>query len=139
MGKKWTKIVEDLLALAGERLAFVLNDIIEHKRHKEAQREGRALPSVKLAVGTEPTIPTASSKAKKSSSQSVPSSVVGPGSAGSVVGTDRVESDDANLDFAPLARQLMVMERRRSRTEAAFNLGIAVVLVPGLLVALNWH
>merc|ERR1712194_102150 len=136
MGKKWTKIVEDLMALSGERLAFVLNDIIEHKRHKEAQREGRALPSVKLAVGTEPTIPTRSSKGKKPSAQSVPSSVSGPATGSSVVGTDRVasdSSDDDDVDFAPLARQLLVMERRRSRTEAAYNLGIAVFLVPGLL------
>merc|ERR1711957_10634 len=55
--EKWTTLAKDMMDLSGERLAFVLNDIIEHKRHKEAQKEGRALPSIKLAVGTAPTTP----------------------------------------------------------------------------------
>jgi hypothetical protein len=51
--QKWVKLAEDLMALGGERLAFVLNDIVEHKRHKEAHKDGRGLPSFKTAIGTE--------------------------------------------------------------------------------------
>merc|ERR1719195_2220605 len=45
------------MQVAGERLAFVLNEIIEHKRHKEAHAHGRGLPSRKVAVGTEKVAP----------------------------------------------------------------------------------
>merc|ERR1719188_2238060 len=34
--ESWVKMAEALMTQAGERLAFVLNDIIEHKRHKDA-------------------------------------------------------------------------------------------------------
>jgi hypothetical protein len=38
---KWVALAEELMSLGGERLAFVLNEIIEHKRHKEAHLNGR--------------------------------------------------------------------------------------------------
>merc|ERR1712217_382720 len=136
--EKWTKLAKAQLALGGERLAFVLNDLIEHKRHKDAHKDGRALPSVKLAIGTEPAGPPAPGAA------SVAATVAGPSSGSSVSATHQVTSDSkpnsaVAVDFAPLMKQLQILERRRSRTEAAYNLCIAVVLVPGLLVAFNWH
>merc|ERR1712217_400153 len=110
---------------------------IEHKRHKDAHKDGRALPSVKLAVGTEPAGPPAPGAA------SVAATVAGPSSGSSVSATHLVTSDgkagNAPVDFAPLVKQLQILERRRSRTQAAYNLCIAVVLVPSLLVAFNWH
>jgi hypothetical protein len=39
--QRWAKIASDFTTLAGERLAFVLLDILEHNRHKAAHREGR--------------------------------------------------------------------------------------------------
>jgi len=49
----WLTLAEELMQVAGERLAFVLNEIIEHKRHKEAHQHGRGLPSRKVAVGVQ--------------------------------------------------------------------------------------
>uniref|UniRef100_A0A7S4PT76 Uncharacterized protein n=1 Tax=Alexandrium monilatum TaxID=311494 RepID=A0A7S4PT76_9DINO len=103
---KWVKIAEDLMALGGERLAFVLNEIIEHRRHKEAHSHGRGLPSRKIAVGLE--------------------KVSGHGAA-------------HKLDPKLLLRQLAIEERRRSRTGLAYNAIIAVIVVPTLLFALQWH
>merc|ERR1712146_324885 len=48
--EKWVKMAEDLLQVSGERVGFVLNDILEHKRHKEAAKDGRALPSRKVVT-----------------------------------------------------------------------------------------
>jgi hypothetical protein len=39
--QRWVKLANDWTTLAGERLAFVLLDILEHKRHKAAHKEGR--------------------------------------------------------------------------------------------------
>jgi len=39
--QRWLKLANDFTTLAGERLAFVLLDILEHKRHKAAHHEGR--------------------------------------------------------------------------------------------------
>lgn len=41
--QRWVKIANDFTTLAGERLAFVLLDILEHKRHKAAHHQGRGL------------------------------------------------------------------------------------------------
>jgi hypothetical protein len=41
MFQRWVKIANDWTTLAGERLGFVLLDILEHKRHKLAHHEGR--------------------------------------------------------------------------------------------------
>jgi len=38
---RWVKIANDFTTHAGERLAFVLLDILEHKRHKAGHHEGR--------------------------------------------------------------------------------------------------
>merc|ERR1711976_302620 len=48
--QKWLQLAKDLATLAGERLAFVMNEILEHKRHKDAHKDGRGLPSRKHAV-----------------------------------------------------------------------------------------
>merc|ERR1719408_45451 len=42
MYKEWMQIAEDLTNLAGQRLAFMLNDIIDHRRHHNAHKEGRS-------------------------------------------------------------------------------------------------
>merc|ERR1719253_772058 len=47
---KWATLAEEMMQLAGERLGFVLNEILEHKRHKEAHKEGRSLPHRRAAV-----------------------------------------------------------------------------------------
>lgn len=106
--KKWMTMAKDLMTLGGERLAFVLNEIVEHKRHKEADGQGRGLPSRKIAVGTK----------------------IGPG------------TGDAASDFKDLGllyRQLEIEERRRSMSNLAWNAGVAVIVVPSLLLALRWH
>jgi len=51
--EKWASLAEDLTNLGGERLAFILNEIIEHKRHKEAEEDGRGLPGRIVAIGME--------------------------------------------------------------------------------------
>lgn len=38
---RWVRLAQEFTTLGGERLAFILNDILEHKRHKVAHREGR--------------------------------------------------------------------------------------------------
>eukprot|EP00747_Dinoflagellata_sp_TGD_P112817 gnl/TRDRNA2_/TRDRNA2_171564_c0_seq1.p1 gnl/TRDRNA2_/TRDRNA2_171564_c0~~gnl/TRDRNA2_/TRDRNA2_171564_c0_seq1.p1 ORF type:complete len:409 (+),score=89.56 gnl/TRDRNA2_/TRDRNA2_171564_c0_seq1:40-1266(+) len=38
---KWLKIIEDNIDSAGVRLAYVLTDILEHRRHKIYHKEGR--------------------------------------------------------------------------------------------------
>lgn len=145
--EKWLKLGEDLIDLGGERLAFVLNDIIEHKRHKEAHADGRGLPSVKMAVGTETVAaPTKKTAAKgKTKVQSFPVSAddivdntvvsdlddsdEGPDSDGSI-------SDEEMQEFR---RTLKILERGRSRNDGLKNAGVAVVVVPALLLILTWH
>merc|ERR1712232_892520 len=39
----WVALGEELTSLAGIRLAFTLNEILEHKRHKAAHKLGRGL------------------------------------------------------------------------------------------------
>lgn len=39
--QRWRRLAQDMTTLGGQRLAFVLNDIVEHKKHKAAHREGR--------------------------------------------------------------------------------------------------
>merc|ERR1712228_242585 len=41
--EKWKKMAEELTVLAGLRLGFVLADILEHRRHKHALKQGRGL------------------------------------------------------------------------------------------------
>jgi hypothetical protein len=40
---KWKATAEELTVLAGLRLGFVLTDILEHRRHKHALKQGRGL------------------------------------------------------------------------------------------------
>mmetsp|Transcript_19220 Transcript_19220/g.30697 ORF Transcript_19220/g.30697 Transcript_19220/m.30697 type:complete len:310 (+) Transcript_19220:281-1210(+) len=108
--EKWVVLAEELMSLGGERLAFVLNDILEHKRHKEAHKDGRGLHSVKTAVGTQ---------TKKSAAGSSKTS--------------------ATTKSGLIHRKLKISERRRSRKNGSVNLGIAVVVVPSLLALLTWH
>jgi hypothetical protein len=39
--QRWAKIANDFTTLAGERVAFVLLDVLEHKRHKAGHKDGR--------------------------------------------------------------------------------------------------
>mmetsp|Transcript_68954 Transcript_68954/g.200045 ORF Transcript_68954/g.200045 Transcript_68954/m.200045 type:complete len:120 (-) Transcript_68954:10-369(-) len=39
--QRWRSMAQDMTTLGGQRLAFVLNEIVEHKKHKAAHREGR--------------------------------------------------------------------------------------------------
>jgi len=39
--QRWLKLAQNFTTLGGERLAFVMNDILEHKKHKAAHKEGR--------------------------------------------------------------------------------------------------
>jgi len=39
--KKWVEYAEDVMMLGGLRIAFVINDILEHRRHKIAHQDGR--------------------------------------------------------------------------------------------------
>lgn len=120
---KWVSLAEKLLSLGGERLAFILNEIIEHKRHKEAHKDGRGLPSRKVAVGTE----TITSNAGP---PTVLNQQYGDGSEG---------SGRQPADIGMIYKQLKIEERRRSFNNALCNAGIAVVLVPSLLFTLVWH
>merc|ERR1719265_803265 len=117
---KWVKLAEELLQLSGERLAFILNEIIEHKRHKEAHKEGRGLPSRKAAVNVEKK--KATSKTGGAHSQThkphhtahgIPTKTA-PGIGG---------------DLGQWYKQLKIEERRRSRSNALYNGFIAAVLV----------
>jgi hypothetical protein len=39
--QKWRQLAEDLTTLSGQRLAFLLSDILVHRKHNHAQKEGR--------------------------------------------------------------------------------------------------
>jgi len=41
--QKWTNLANEFTAVGGIRLAFVLNEILEHKKHKAAHKEGRGV------------------------------------------------------------------------------------------------
>jgi hypothetical protein len=127
---KWVKLAEKLMSSGGEHLAFVLNDLIEHKRHKEAFKNGRGLPSIKSAIGTE----LVNSKTKASF---VPPEKVSTKDDGSVEPHKLSAAEFADLE--DLERRLKILETRRSNSHAMANLGIAVVVVPSLLLILNWH
>lgn len=124
---KWSDMAQELMSVGGERLAFVLNEIIEHRRHKEAQSHGRGLPSRKVAVGTEALPPGAATK----------KAVSGAKDGGSVTGPTTKTADA--LDPMQLYAQLLIEERRRSWSNFGWNAGIAAVVVPSLLLALRWH
>jgi len=109
--REWLTTAEAQLQIAGERLAFVLNEIIEHKRHKEAHLNGRGLPTRKVVVGTEKVAPHKwNPKAKHK-----------------------------GMDMHGIYRQIKLQERRRSMSNLAWNASIAAVVVPLLLIALRWH
>jgi hypothetical protein len=145
--EKWSKLGEELIDLGGERLAFVLNDIIEHKRHKEAHADGRGLPSVKVAVGTETIMaPTKKTAAKGKKAQSMP--VSADDIVDNTVVSDLDDSDEgpdsdgstfSDAELQEFRRTLKILERSRSRNDGIKNAGIAVVVVPTLLLVLTWH
>jgi len=109
--QNWLVLTEELIQLAGERLAFVLNEIIEHKRHKEANKHGRGLPSRKVAVGMEKVAPP------------------------KWIHTNKHKGKDLHGIY----RRIRLAERRRSMSNLAWNASIAAVVVPLLLISLRWH
>jgi len=127
---RWAKIAEELMALAGERLAFVLNEIIEHKRHKDAHENGRGLHSRKVAIGTEKAAKPRPPLADTAMSDSM---------LGLAHGISTAESAEAEPDMETIVKQLQIEERQRSRSDACWNLACAAVLVPILLFAFRWH
>merc|ERR1712232_567511 len=130
--QKWVKIAEELMQLAGERLAFVLNEIIEHKRHKEAHKEGRGLHSRKAAVDVEK---------KKGDSKKAPAGAKSPPHKPhhAAPGMPTKTGPGNFEDLGSWYKQLKIEERRRSRSNAMYNGVIAAVLVPLLLFAYSWH
>eukprot|EP00933_Yihiella_yeosuensis_P078347 TRINITY_DN8970_c0_g1_i1.p1 TRINITY_DN8970_c0_g1~~TRINITY_DN8970_c0_g1_i1.p1 ORF type:complete len:420 (+),score=63.07 TRINITY_DN8970_c0_g1_i1:43-1302(+) len=127
MYQKWLKLVEKLTLLAGERVAFILDDILEHKRHKDALADGRGLPSRKIAVGSQHLSREEFEKEKKSIYKAPKK---GKGKGKGVVGKRKANR------FKLLKRQA---QARNARREAFYNLLVAVVVVPSLLYGLRWH
>lgn len=125
----WSKLAEDRLMWAGERVAYILNEIVEHRRHKDAHAQGRGLPSRKLAIGLEKVNGAVVAA-------SAPSTTIVAGGGG----VDRVPAPSmGKIDPNLLYRQLVVEERRRSWSNFGYNAGIAAVLVPLLLIGFNMH
>lgn len=50
--EKWRALAESLTMEAGERIAFVLLDILEHRRHKAAHSDGKGLADYRSTVYT---------------------------------------------------------------------------------------
>lgn len=128
--EKWVKLAEDLLQVAGERLTFVLTELIEHKRHKDAHKEGRALPTRNVAVDVEKKNikKDTMTKDEKIAAIKVKKSTHGKSSS-------QVKDNDISEWF----KQLKLEQRRRMRSNAWYNVVIAAVLVPSLLYAFHWH
>lgn len=121
---KWAKLAEELIQLSGERLGFILNDIIEHKRHKDAVKDGRSLPSKKKAVGLE---------------RSLLGETMAKFAAETARKTPGAKISGAQIDFIQRYKSLKIEHHRRSSYAGLYNLGIAAFLVPGLLFAFSWH
>lgn len=137
--QKWVKLAEELLQLAGERLGFVLNEIIEHKRHKEAQKDGRALPSRKVAVQVEN---KAAEDPKGDKAREAVAEAKDPNSRTPVEAERRVPMPmmtGGKPDIALWYKTLKVEERHRNRTSALYNIVVACILVPLLLFGFSWH
>jgi len=109
--QNWLTLAEELIQLAGERLAFVLNEIVEHKRHKEAHKHGRGLPTRKTVVGMEKVATPPWTKT----------------------------AQHKGMDFYGMHRKIKLQEKRRSMSNLAWNVSIAAVVVPLLLMSLRWH
>merc|ERR1712013_808666 len=39
----WVALVDDITVLAGQRLSFILKDILKHRKHRDAESLGRGL------------------------------------------------------------------------------------------------
>mmetsp|Transcript_46960 Transcript_46960/g.105455 ORF Transcript_46960/g.105455 Transcript_46960/m.105455 type:complete len:428 (+) Transcript_46960:64-1347(+) len=118
---QWAKLAEQMIQEGGERLALVFLDIIEHKRHKAAQKEGRGLPPPLLSAS----IPAESaSAAGGKSANSIPAPVKAGGSSSGQM---------------KLLHGLHRARRRRAWRNLTINLVIAVILVPLLLFGLHVH
>uniref|UniRef100_A0A7S1L8F7 S1/P1 nuclease n=1 Tax=Alexandrium catenella TaxID=2925 RepID=A0A7S1L8F7_ALECA len=124
---KWAKIAEGLLALSGERLAFVLNEIIEHRRHKEAHDQGRGLPSRKVAVGTQ--------KVGGGAAAAPSTTAMTSGGFADRAPAPSFEGIDENM----LYRQLVIEDRRQSWSNFVYNASIAAIVVPLLLIGFSFH
>mmetsp|Transcript_13151 Transcript_13151/g.24246 ORF Transcript_13151/g.24246 Transcript_13151/m.24246 type:complete len:434 (+) Transcript_13151:39-1340(+) len=124
---KWAALAEDLLTTAGEHLAYVFNEIIEHKRHKDASNDGRGLPSKQAVVGAQvadkPLV--------------VPAQGAKPSSVAAASSVDSKNSAPTQRKVA--ARQLVVVQRASYRWHFVWNLGIAAFVVPALLLSFSWH
>lgn len=158
--QKWLVLAEGLTALAGERLAFILNDIIEHKRHKEAHAEGRALPSRRIAVGTELVAGSpeevekanaaakAANEAMKEHAKAAHAKRVAEAAATSRPPPPGSNGTGPSVDFEEFARlhakkfgpgrALKIRQKSRSSGFLS-NLCIAALVVPALLFALTKH
>ncbi|CAE7819604.1 nucS [Symbiodinium sp. CCMP2456] len=117
----WVKLADQMIQEGGERLALVFLDIIEHRRHKAAQKEGRGLPPPLLAAS----VPAASVAEGGKSANSIPAPV--KGSKGSASGQ------------AKLLYGLHRARRQRAWRNLTINLIIAAVVVPALLFGLHLH
>jgi len=125
--QKWASLAEEMLTLAGEHLAYVFNEIIEHKRHKDAAEDGRGLPSRQSVVGVmeadEPMVVQAAKSAKPAS----------------VAATSSVDKNSAPTQRKVAARQLILVQQASYRWHFIWNLGIAAFVVPALLLGFRWH
>ncbi|CAK9085731.1 Nuclease S1 [Durusdinium trenchii] len=123
---RWTKLAEKLIHEGGERLALVFLDIIEHRRHKAAQKEGRGL--LPPLVDKLPPASVAATLGGKGTPYTVPAPVVG--------GHQHLEHSAASQ----MRRQhLHRIRRRRAWRNLTTNLFIAAVVVPLLLFGLHAH
>jgi hypothetical protein len=130
--QKWLKMAQELIQLAGERMAFVLNEILEHKRHKEAHKDGRGLHSRKVAVDVEKKEGSKDGKTHKSPAPK-------PHSQHAHALPTMTGGKDVGDALGMWYKQLKIEEKRRSRSAAAYNGIMAVVLVPLILYAYWWH
>jgi len=135
--EQWVKLAEELLQLAGERLGFVLNEIIEHKRHKEAQKDGRALPSRKVAVVVENK--AADDPQGVKAAEAVAHTKGTWSSKGAANRIPMPMMTGGKPDIALWYKTLKVEERSRTRNTALYNLCVACILVPLLLFVFRWH
>jgi len=128
---KWSALAAQLTQEGGERLALVYLDILEHKRHKAAEKEGRGLlPPLLPASPAGPVSKTAPSGQGRSGN-SIPAPVAGDKDSSS-----RGSSASAQLK---LLHGLHRARRRRAWRNLGINTMIAILVVPTLLIGLNLH
>lgn len=127
---KWQTLASQVIQEGGERLALVYLDIIEHRRHKAAQKEGRGLMPPLLAAA----IPASSGVDKTvfSGQASAKHSVPAPAE-------EKAKKGSALSSQLHLLSGLHRARRRRAWKNFGINTLIAAVLVPALLFGLTTH